>query len=238
MIYEHIILLVLYKFNLKSKLQIVPKNLKSFLQLSFLEIYCNSKMKQPINKVSKSQKVHIPSKFLTNMKVHVNEDEVDHAMEEFEQKKALITKLIPCKRARFDNYNQFSVFHKLAAVYFATHIHWNATAKATSEFLSQNPLISQKVLRKWVNNTFIQQLLRILSEKYGSSHLLKLIPGFDGEGEPLKWITNSHFIAFHEIDKSVMKAYGFTYPQSRVRKTDEFINHIISIGKIINYISS
>ena len=80
-------------------------------------------MKQPINKVIKSRKVHWSSKILTNHKVHVNEDEVDHAKEEFEQEKALITKSIPSKRARIDNYHQFPVFHKLATVYFAEHIH-------------------------------------------------------------------------------------------------------------------
>jgi len=195
-------------------------------------------MKQPINNAIKAKKINKPFKFITKTKVNGNEDEVNHAMEEFEHEKALITKVIPSKRARIDNYHQFSVFHKLATVYFAEHINWNGTAKATSEFLSQNPLIGQHVLRKWVNNKFIQELLTILSKKYGNNHFLKLIPGFDREGNALQWISNGRFIAFNDIDKNVMKAYGFTHLQSRVRKSDELIIRIRSIGKVIKFIYS
>ena len=44
-------------------------------------------MKQPINNAIKAKKINKPFKFITNQKVNGNEDEVDHAMEEFEQKR-------------------------------------------------------------------------------------------------------------------------------------------------------
>ena len=188
-------------------------------------------MKQPLNNLTKTKKAQIPSKFMTERNVHVNEDEVD-AMEEYELEKALVTKAVPGKRSRDDNYNQFSVFHKLVAVYFAEYTRWNGTAKATSVFLSNNPLVGQHVLRKWVNNKFNQQILRILAEKYGSNHFLKLVPGFDREGNALNWISKNSLIAFNDIDLEINKSYGFTHLQSRVRKVDELLNYIRNIGKV------
>jgi hypothetical protein len=202
-------------------------------------------MKQPLNKVTKTNKAQIPSKFIKERKVHINEDEVD-AMVEFDQEKALLTKAIPNKRSHDNNYNQFSVFHKLVAVYFAENTRWNGTAHATSVFLCNNPSVGQHVLRKWVNNQFNQQLLRLLAEKYGSNHFLKLIPGFDREGNALPWISKNRLINFNDIDLDIIKAYGFTHLQSRVRKVDELMNCIRNIGKVtinvyvlnvINYIT-
>jgi len=98
--------------------------------------------------------------------------------------------------------------------------------------LSNNPLVGQHVLRKWVNNKFNQQILRILAEKYGSNHFLKLVPGFDREGNALNWISKNSLIAFNDIDLEINKSYGFTHLQSRVRKVDELLNYIRNIGKV------
>ena len=117
-----------------------------------------------------------------------------------------------------NNYNSFTVFHKLVAVYFAENVIHRGTKFNAKDFMSKNPKVNPDVLRKWIQSESNQKILQLLEQKHGKDHFESWIPGFSNEGVALQWMnTKNVLISFQEINKAILKGYGFSYSQTRLK---------------------
>ena len=117
-----------------------------------------------------------------------------------------------------NNYNSFTLFHKLVAVYFAENIIHRGDKFNAKEFMSKNPKVNPDVLRKWMQSESNKNVLQFLEQKHEKDHFESWIPGFSNEGVALQWMnTKNVLISFQEINKALLKGYGFSYSQTRLK---------------------
>jgi hypothetical protein len=133
-----------------------------------------------------------------------------------------------------NNYNSFTLFHKLVAVYFAENVLKRGEQLNPKEFLSKNPKVNPDVLRKWMVAESNLEVLQFLEKQHGNDHFERWIPGFSNEGVAFQWLnSNNVLIPFKDINKDILKGYGFSYTQTRLKSPGlkKCIEHLNKHGK-------